>query len=182
MERPILTASHIAVATMYLGTTTVWTSSRNPGSIEHPRLRPAQASYTIVYRFFGGPKDGAVPTGRLIQGSDDMLYGTTPLGGAVGCGTVFRIAPDGSGFTLLHSFTGAPTDGASPADDLIQSADGTLYGTTETGGSLDRGTVFQMAPDGSDFTLLHNFLGGSGPTPPTRWSACFESPTALSTG
>ncbi len=47
MKRPILTASHIAVATMYLSTTTVWTSSRNPGSIEHPRLRPAQASYTI---------------------------------------------------------------------------------------------------------------------------------------
>ena len=55
-------------------------------------------------------------------------------------------------YSIVHSFTGEPTG---PLAGLIQGPDGTLYGTTSEGGSANRGTVFQMAPDGSGFTLLH---------------------------
>ena len=120
-------------------------------------------TYTTIYYFNGGsatpnPANGANPLGGVIQLSDGFLYGTTYQGGsAAGHGTVYKIATDGSGFTILHSFTGGPVitngavtgtgDGESPECDLIQAADGNLYGTTYFGGSGGAGTVFQIKPD-----------------------------------
>jgi hypothetical protein len=64
--------------------------------------------------------------------------------------TIFQMSPDGSGFTVLYSFTGG-TDGAGPYAGLIQGPDGTLYGTTLFGGTVATGecgtgcgTVFQL--------------------------------------
>ena len=55
---------------------------------------------------FAGP-DGRAPSGALVQGTDGDFYGTTELGGAggcaEGCGTVFKITPNGA-LTTLHSF------------------------------------------------------------------------------
>jgi len=120
----------------------------------------AQAPFALLHTFDGAPNDGAVPyEGRgLVQGVDGMLYGTTRQGGSAGFGTVFRIAPDGTCFTILHNFLGAPIDGANPFVGLTQGVDGTLYGTTYSGGSGGLGTIFQIANDGSGYTLLHSFV------------------------
>ncbi|MCU0783074.1 MAG: hypothetical protein MUF81_03315 [Verrucomicrobia bacterium] len=71
-------------------------------------------------------------------------------------------------FTTLHSFAGpqvsfvggypvtANSDGAVSQAALILSG-ATLYGTTMTGGSFGRGTVFAMNFDGTGFTNLHSF-------------------------
>jgi uncharacterized repeat protein (TIGR03803 family) len=128
------------------------------------QIVPAGSGFTILHHFTGGTStsgttDGANPYARLIQAPDGTLYGTTVVGGSAGLGTVFQMAPDGSGFAILHNFTGGSTDGASPYASLIQASDGTLYGTTRAGGSANLGTVFQTAPDGSLFTILHNFMG-----------------------
>ena len=51
--------------------------------------------------------DGLNPLGGLLLGSDGLLYGVTssgPLTEANTAGTVFRIAPDGSGFTIIYRF------------------------------------------------------------------------------
>jgi len=80
MKRLILTTSHIVVATVYFGTTTVWTSSRNPGAIEHP-LRPPQERATGSLLVASRP---ASPT-RNGPSSDPWIYlpglSLTPLGG-----------------------------------------------------------------------------------------------------
>ncbi|MFZ0999224.1 MAG: choice-of-anchor tandem repeat GloVer-containing protein, partial [Candidatus Sulfotelmatobacter sp.] len=56
--------------------------------------------------------DGAFPSAALVQGLDGNFYGTTANGGRelcnVGCGTVFKITPDGT-LTTLHEFV--RTDG-----------------------------------------------------------------------
>ena len=57
--------------------------------------------------------DGAFPFGTLVQGLDGNLYGTTAQGNgrnqcAGGCGTVFKITPQGT-LTTLHNFK--KTDG-----------------------------------------------------------------------
>ncbi len=132
------------------------------------------SGFALLRSFTGGPLDGGDPTASLIQGSaDGMLYGTTRGGGAASLGTVFQMSVDGSEFTLLHSFGGAPMDGAFPNASLLQDGDGTLYGTTREGGSPgcfpfanSCGTIFRLSPDGSGFTLLHSFSGqpdGGGP-------------------
>jgi len=57
--------------------------------------------------------------------------------------------------TLLHNFTNSP-DGANPVAGLLL-AGGTLYGTTEHGGSNSVGTVFAVNTDGTGYTVLHKF-------------------------
>src|SRR5712692_9633839 len=120
--------------------------------------------FAVMHSFTGGAEDGQYPAASLIQAPDGTLYGTTQIGGvgpcAVGggCGTVFQIAPDGSGYAVLHRFTNSTTDGSQPLAGLIQGPYGMLYGTTVIGGSRDAGTIFQIAPDGSGFAILHSFL------------------------
>jgi uncharacterized repeat protein (TIGR03803 family) len=98
-----------------------------------------------VLHSFDGP-DGAYPNAGLVQASDGNFYGTTSEGGASGncsggCGTVFKITPNGT-LTTLHSFGGS--DGAGPYGALVQATDGGFYGTTFGGGAYGSGTVFRM--------------------------------------
>lgn len=57
---------------------------------------------------------------------------------------------------VLHSFTGGATDGSTSMSSLLK-VGSLLYGTTFGGGSDDQGTVFSIAPDGSNFAVLHSF-------------------------
>ena len=104
--------------------------------------------------------DGCNPTAGLIEGSDGKLYGTTQGGGASGQGTVFSLAKNGTGFVLLKSF-GSCDDGCTPTAGLIEGSDGKLYGTTQSGGASNQGTVFSMAKNGTGFVLLKSFDGCS---------------------
>jgi uncharacterized repeat protein (TIGR03803 family) len=93
--------------------------------------------------------------------SGNTLYGTTYQGGSgrgsSGKGTVFAVNTNGTGFTVLHSFTGS-SDGANPYGGLILSGN-TLYGMANLGGSRGMGTVFAVNTDGTGFTNLYNFNG-----------------------
>ena len=113
--------------------------------------------FATLYSFSGG-NDGSGPLAGLIL-SGNTLYGTAAYGGSSGKGTVFSVNTDGTGFTTLHSFSGG-NDGAAPAAVLVLSGN-TLYGTAEDGGSLGNGTVFSVNTDGTGFTTLHSFSGGS---------------------
>jgi uncharacterized repeat protein (TIGR03803 family) len=90
--------------------------------------------------------DGGGPEGLIL--SDNTLYGTAYYGGSSAAGTVFAINTDGTGFTILHSFTAihnnTNSDGASPRGRLILS-DNTLYGAAYQGGSSGNGTVFSIS-------------------------------------
>lgn len=91
--------------------------------------------------------DGALPSCVLVL-SGNTLYGTTLSGGSAGAGTVFSLNTDGTGFTVLHSFTaqdfGTNSDGTTPNAGLVLSGQ-TLYGTASYGGSEGSGTVFSLS-------------------------------------
>jgi uncharacterized repeat protein (TIGR03803 family) len=111
------------------------------------RVTPAGALSTI-YAFNGIiSTDGAYPHAGLLLANDGCFYGTTYQGGASGNGTIFRVGPDGA-FSTLASFDGF-NDGARPEAALIQGADGSLYGTTTTGGYGGFGTLFRLSFTGS---------------------------------
>lgn len=120
---------------------------------------------TVLHSFKGSPNDGSTPDGALIEDQSGDLYGTTFTGGRAGCysdegcGTVFRVAPDGTE-TLIHFFTGEHEDGANPIAGLVLGRSGNLLGTTYYGGNrgcgLGCGTVFSIAPHGAE-TILHKF-------------------------
>ena len=105
------------------------------------------------------------PRGRLLLGPDGALYGTTADAGASGLGTVFRLTTDMSTWTVIDSFGGA--DGAAPHAGLVLGADGSLYGTTSTGGAAGKGTVFRLSGSGTSWTrdVIHEFGGPDGATP-----------------
>jgi uncharacterized repeat protein (TIGR03803 family) len=120
---------------------------------------------TVLYSFVGAPTDGFYPGyGSLIRDSAGNFYGTTEYGGTSNYpgGTVFKLAPDGAE-TLLYSFCpgGYPcADGWNPVGGVIADAKGNLYGTTSQGGASNNGTVFEIAPDGTE-TVLYSFTGGA---------------------
>lgn len=122
----------------------------------------ASADSLMRLHSFGAANAAAAnPFGRLIQASDGLLYGTTSTGGQTGQGVIFRMSPDGSIFTQLKSLGNGPNDGLRPFGALLEGADGALYGTTEAGGQSNLGTVFKIGKDGSGFTVLKSFSGGS---------------------
>jgi uncharacterized repeat protein (TIGR03803 family) len=111
---------------------------------------------TVLYSFAGG-NDGRYPAAGLLQGVDGNFYGTTSHGGSsLEYGTVFKITPAGQE-TVLHAFTGV-NDGNEPHSSLIQTADGTFYGTTMYGGLSNDGVVFEITPAGVE-TTLYAFTG-----------------------
>jgi uncharacterized repeat protein (TIGR03803 family) len=118
------------------------------------------SGFANLHSFAGGTNDGGYPRAGLTL-SGNTLYGTTYNGGLAnhfvqGDGTVFGVATDGSGFTILHEFV-FYTDGAWPFAGLILSGN-TLYGTTPGGGTNNGGgTVFALTTDGKVFTVLHTF-------------------------
>jgi uncharacterized repeat protein (TIGR03803 family) len=66
--------------------------------------------------------------------------------------------------STLHSFgpTAGTADGASPYAGVIQAIDGNFYGTTTTGGTYSRGTVFKVTPAGVETVLYVFGTNGSG--------------------
>jgi uncharacterized repeat protein (TIGR03803 family) len=59
------------------------------------RINTDGSSFTVLHKFADGsvPNDGAGPSGPLIVGSDNNLYGETSGGGTVNQGTLFRFTP-----------------------------------------------------------------------------------------
>jgi uncharacterized repeat protein (TIGR03803 family) len=123
---------------------------------------PAQ-TFKTVHSFDN--TDGEYPWATLVQGRDGNFYGTTQNGGntacSSGCGTIFRITPDGK--LTMFSFDG--TNGSQPFAGLVQDANGDFYGVTLTGGTANEGTVFKITSSGKQTTLFNfNGTNGKGPT------------------
>jgi uncharacterized repeat protein (TIGR03803 family) len=155
---------------------TTLSGAEGPGTMF--RLTPS-GQLTTLHEFSGGA-DGGFLFATVTQGSDGNLYGVTTNGGNLancpsqGCGTVFKITPSGN-LTTLYTFCSAGSlnscpDGNRPEGELIEGADGNLYGTTTQGGNQDDclyssqplgcGTIFKVTLDGN-LTTLYTFTGAS---------------------
>jgi uncharacterized repeat protein (TIGR03803 family) len=112
---------------------------------------------------------GETPEAGLVM-SGNTLFGTTFRGGSGGNGVIFRVNTDGSDFAVIHNFTATTNDpdlsadtngdGAGPHGRLVLSG-GVLFGTTTGGGGAGNGTVFSLATNGDNFTVLHSFTAFS---------------------
>ncbi len=133
---------------------------------------------TTLYSFLGG-SDGGQPNTTLTMDDAGNLYGTTTEGGlspdkcSGGCGTIFRLAPDGTE-TVLYRFCSQRldhkcADGGRPSTRVLFDEARNIFGATYWGGhGCPRGgcgIIFKLAPDGSQ-SVLYSFSGnndGSGP-------------------
>ena len=125
----------------------------------------------VLYSFNNNGTDGTNPLGSLLFDASGNLYGTTELGGASNFGAVFELTPTtGGGWTekILHSFNG--TDGSNPYANLIFDVGGNLHGTTNSGGTSNYGTVFELTPAGGGswtekvlYSFKNNGTDGTNP-------------------
>jgi uncharacterized repeat protein (TIGR03803 family) len=116
-------------------------------------------SFTKLHDFgdYNSATNGSNPLENLST-DGTWLYGTTIQGGAFAKGTIFKIKPDGTSFTLLFEFDGI--NGEGPHSTLLHLGN-YLYGTTMSGGQNSIGTLFKILPDGSGHEIIFNFDGTS---------------------
>src|SRR6516164_2285595 len=96
-----------------------------------PTIGRAEVTFEPLHVFTGNPEGSGPEFAPLVQAADGNFYGVTTYGGTtdncvtgsqgVGCGTIFRMTPEGD-VTTLYSFTGE-SDGANPTGALIQADD-----------------------------------------------------------
>jgi uncharacterized repeat protein (TIGR03803 family) len=145
-------------------------------------LTPSNGAWseTVLHDFAGGT-DGA--NGSAIDISPaGILFGTTNAGGSAGAGVVFELINSGGSWseTVLHDFAGTP-DGATPCGMHFDSSTGALYGTTQGGGTSNRGSVFQLVPTGNTWSesVIHSFTGTPDGDRPEAGLALDEKTGAL---
>jgi uncharacterized repeat protein (TIGR03803 family) len=126
----------------------------------------AAVHFQILHNFANRSGDGQYPDG-LTRASDGWLYGTTSVGGSYTDilevareGTVFKVNVDGSGYTILHNFSGYP-EPHYPIAGVVEGSDGLLYGAASQSGSPIEGWrpggIYKLAKDGSGFEIVYRF-------------------------
>jgi len=121
------------------------------------KLRKDGSDYQILHSMQpGGLK------APLLSGSDGLFYGVALAFGAVPNvnGYVFRIGREVGSYELLHTFD--ESNGKNPVGQLVEGADGKLYGLTTQGGTYGVGVAYRMNKDGSGYEVIHHFQTSEG--------------------
>ncbi|HET6246261.1 MAG TPA: choice-of-anchor tandem repeat GloVer-containing protein [Tepidisphaeraceae bacterium] len=131
-------------------------------------LAPASLSVYDAWSYSPISLGNPYPIGQLPRAvpafdANGDLFGTTVNGGANGFGTVFEIAAGSSAITTIGTFN--YSNGASPAAGVVLDSAGNVYGTAESGGTFDGGTVYEIPAGSSSITTLVNFNGSNGSSP-----------------
>ena len=145
--------------------------AEDPSSVTHV-IDPLAEFGTVLFGYDNtGVANTCYATVGAQAGPIGSLPGAFPLS-MVNNGTPEAapslLSSDGSSFSVtwtsfspLFSFNGG--NGAAPSSPLLQALDGNFYGTTESGGEYDSGTVFKITPSGT-MTTLYNFCSQTGCT------------------
>lgn len=158
----------------YYGATSVG-GLNDSGTLFRYRLASGEtaAELTTLHAFAARPNrvdgnsddrndDGWNVEGNLIQTAAGTLYGATSGGGLNDTGTLFRINADGTGFTTLFRFAAIDSEdvnvgGAVPEGRLAMTADGLIYGSTQSGGRNGTGTIYRIDPATDAVTVVYEF-------------------------
>ncbi len=127
-------------------------------------IKAGSNNITALASFNG---NGGNPTNALIADAAGNLFG------ASWDGTVFEVKVGSNAITTLAAFDGS--NGTFPYGGLVADAAGDLFGTTEYGGAIGGGVVFEVKAGSNSITTLASFDGSNG-------SAPYAALTADSTG
>ncbi|MEO6847270.1 MAG: choice-of-anchor tandem repeat GloVer-containing protein [Chthoniobacterales bacterium] len=140
-------------------------ANNNQGAIYSFSLADPAGTYKVDYSF--ALATGITPHGVLTSDSTGtLLLGMTRAGGGTpGEGVIFSFDPTDLSYNVLHTFENIPTNGADNAHGFLTLIGTTVYGTTAKGGANgEKGTIFSMNEDGTNFQIIHSFGGLFGST------------------
>jgi uncharacterized repeat protein (TIGR03803 family) len=104
---------------------------------------------------FNDALNGSYPIASLIS-DGTYLYGTTPYGGLLGSGVLFKVKISDNSYAKIFDFD--PLSKISPYGSLI--SDGTyIYGLSPRGGSLSQGGLFKIKISDNNYTNILDFSG-----------------------
>lgn len=108
-------------------------------------------NFTPLYDFNNSDNSGEYPYGGLTI-AGNMMYGMAVSGGYNGDGMIFAVDTLGNNFTNLFSFD-FYNYGENPLGNVLL-YNGGLYGVTNSGGTLDGGTIFELDACSSSTTTI----------------------------
>ncbi|HTZ95171.1 MAG TPA: choice-of-anchor tandem repeat GloVer-containing protein [Terriglobales bacterium] len=142
----------------------------NAGTVFGLQLVDGTWQESILWAFTGGDDGGAPQNALTLVGS--ALIGTAPQGGTHGNGVVFGLQQVNGEWReeVLYSFAGGSGDGAYPYSQLVLDKAGNIYGTAESGGPNQEGSVFELSRSHGTWTetTLHFFTGNSDGASPNN--------------
>lgn len=114
--------------------------------------------------------DGGSPETSLIADASGNFYGTTSVGGAHGCGSVFELTSSNGAWneTALYSFKpDLDSKCAATPSALVFDSAGNLYGENANGGQQNAGSIFELSPGSPGWTYrtIYVFNGEEGSRP-----------------
>jgi len=125
---------------------------------------------TVLHSFPAFKGDGSKPYEGVVLDKAGNVYGATYQGGSsLGCGVIFKLAPQGNGKwkeTILYDFP--KLSQGCIANTLAFDAQGNLWGTAQSGGASDNGVVFELTPQQSGkwkYQVVHDFDWKDGSLP-----------------
>jgi uncharacterized repeat protein (TIGR03803 family) len=125
----------------------------------------SNAPTVTALSYFDPHGNFAQPLAPLVEGTDNMLYGTVYQSWFMTEheGAVFKMPLGGGDPQLVYAFSGP--DGARPEAPLSVASDGSLWGTTserfdDINGVLGGGTLFKV--DKGTLSTVHNFSFAEG--------------------
>lgn len=111
-----------------------------------------------------GNNRGGAPVAALVSDGVGNLWGTTQSGGANSQGTVFKVNVSTGAITTVVDFANTPTGvnrGGTPVAALVSDGAGNLWGTTQTGGLSNYGTVFEVNVSTGVVSTVVDFVNSS---------------------
>ena len=123
------------------------------------RMDTAGGDFNLVYSWVTADNQ-TIQLNPVLASADGNFYGTSVTGGASNAGQAFKVRPNGTQYLNVHEFSLVGGDGSAPWT-VLQDADGTLYGSTLSGGLNNSGTIYKLETNGA-YRVLHNFAPDSG--------------------
>jgi uncharacterized repeat protein (TIGR03803 family) len=113
----------------------------------------ANGAVETLYNF--SQQDGRDPTGPLLQATDGNFYFTLSTDDVYYCGALFGTTPGGA-TKILYRFSYIYQDGygCNPDAGLLQSTNGSFYGTTVSGGFGNAGSIFTFSMELGPFVTF----------------------------
>ncbi len=144
------------------GTLYWMTNDGGPSNFGQVWRKPAAANASVLAALNGtvsNPARSAV----LLPALDGNFYFMSS--NASGVGALVRVSPAGASTRLATFTSGTAGTGTSPQGYLVQSADGTFYGTAFAGGTNGEGTVFKYTTAGGLVALASMATATTGRAP-----------------